>query len=106
MIRLNKVIVGGEPVGFEQSTGILHLAGADFSLEEWQELERVINKLYDRAGLLKVESKGDPNSGTSSFLTHNLRQILDRDEGVIKDPPFWLKSKYSGIITKERLWEL
>ena len=106
-VKLNNVIVGGEPVGFSESTGTLQLAGADFTFEEWQKLEKRINKLYERAGLLKRHKPAsDPHRGTSSFLTHNLRQILDRDLGIIKDPPFWLKGLFSGVITKERLWEL
>lgn len=106
-VTLNSVIVGGKPVGFEQSTGTLQLAGDDFNFEEWQKLEKRINKLYERAGMIKKHNgASDPHRGTSSFLTHNLKQILDRDLGIMKDPPFWLKAKYSGIITKERLWEL
>ncbi len=106
-IKLNSVIVGGEPVGFSESTGTLQLAGDDFTLEDWQKLEKRINKLYERAGLIKKHNgASDPNRGTSSFLTHNLKQILSRDEGIIKDPPFWLKGLFSGVVTKERLWEL
>ena len=106
-INLSKVIVGGEPVGFTRSTGILQLAGGDFTLKEWQELERRINLFFTRAGLLQDEKqRSDPNSGSSSFLTHNLRQILDREEGIIKNPPMWLRGLYSGVITKERLWEM
>jgi len=106
--KLTKVIVGGEPVGFTKSTGTLHLAGDDLTLEQWQELERRINLLYHRAGLLDSKKRvgADPNAGTSSFLTANLRQILNREEGLIKDPPWWLKGLYSGVITKERLWEM
>jgi len=108
-IMLAQVKVAGEPVGFTKSTGTLHLAGDDLTLEQWQELERRINLLFTRAGLQKAPRRDkarDPASGTSSFLTHNLKQILDRDKGIIKDPPFWLRWLYSGVITKERLWEL
>jgi hypothetical protein len=107
MIRLNNVIVGGMAVEFESSTATLSLAGDSFTLEKWQKLEKRINKFYERAGVLnRKNGQKDPNSGTSSFLTHNLRQILDRDMGIIQDPPFWLKGRYSGVITRERLWEL
>ena len=108
-IKLTKVVVGGEPVGFTKSTGTLHLAGSDYTLEQWQEIERRINLFYSRAGLITdpmKDKRRDPNAGTSSFLTANLRQILARDMGLIKDPPFWLRGLYSGVVTKERLSEL
>lgn len=108
-IQLNRVVVGSVPVGFTKSTGTLHLAGDNLQIEEWQELERRINLFFKRAGLQKEETKNkktDPASGTSSFLTHNLKQILSRDRGLIKSPPFFLKPFYGGIITKEDLWEL
>jgi len=105
-ISLPKVLVGGEPVGFTKSSGTLHLAGADLTLKEWQEIERRINLFYIRAGMITdpKKSKADPNSGTSSFLSANLKQILKREDGIIKDPPWWLKHLYSGVITKESLW--
>jgi len=107
-IQIHKTLVGGKPVGFTESTGTLHLAGDDLSLEEWQELEKRINLLFYRAGIIKdprKHSESDISSGTSSFLTANLRQILSRDKGIIKDPPFWLRGLYSGVITKEELWD-
>jgi len=101
-----RTLVGGEPVGFTESTGTLHLAGEDFSLEKWQELERRINLFFHRAGLLeKGKRQGDPASGSSSFLTANLKEILARETGIIKDPPILLRGLYSGVITKERLWQ-
>ena len=109
LIRLNDLKVGGKPVEFKVSTGTLCLAGDDLTLEQWQELERRLNLLFQRAGLIEDPKKNkskDPASGTSSFLTHNLKQILARDEGIIKDPPLWLKGFYSGVITKDKLWEL
>ena len=108
-IQLRGISLGGKPVGFTKSTGLIHLAGDDITVKQWQELERRINLLFTRAGLQKDPRKDkskDPNSGTSSFLTHNLKQILERDEGLIKEPPFFLKPFYSGVITKERLWRL
>ena len=106
MIKLNDVIVGGEPVGFEEPTGTLQLAGKDYQLEDWQALEKRLNLLFQRAGLLKLrDKKADPNSGTSSFLSANLKEILARDEGLIVNAPWWLRGKFSGVITKERLWE-
>jgi len=104
-IQLKKVLVGGKPVGWDNSTGTLHLAGEEVTLEQWQEIERRINLFYSRKGLIKDPRKNkgsDPNSGTSSFLTNNVRQILDREVGIMKNPPFWLKWLYSGVITKER----
>ena len=96
-------------MGFTKSTGTLQLAGDDFTVEQWQEMERRINLFFTRAGLQedpKKSKRNDPNAGTSSFLTANLRQILGREEGLIKDPPFWLKGLYSGVVTKERLWQV
>ena len=105
-VKLHRLLVGGEPVGFTESTGTLHLAGDDLTLEQWQELERRINLFYQRAGLIDEEKgRGDPNAGSSSFLTVNLKQILTRNEGIIKDPPFLLKGLYSGVITKDNLRE-
>lgn len=106
-IELRKLIVGGKPVGYTKSTGTLHLAGDELTLEQWQELERRANLFFERAGLIKAPHKGnDPNAGTSRFLTVNLKQILARDEGLIKDPPWWLKGLFSGVITKEQLWRI
>lgn len=105
-IKINDLVIGGEPVGFSESTGTLQLAGDDFTLEDWQKLEKRINKLFERAGLLQPKKKRiDPNGGASSFLSANLKEILGREDGLIKAPPFWLKGKYSGVITKEKLWE-
>jgi len=106
-IKLHKMLVGGKAVGFTKSTATLHLAGDDLTFEQWQELERRINLLFTREGKQKIAGKGgaDPNSGTSSFLTANLKQILARDVGIIKDPPFWLRGLFSGVITKENLRE-
>ena len=100
-VKLTKVIVGGEPVGFKKSTGLLHLAGSDYSLKEWQELERRVNLFFKRAELLIPETVSDHNAGSSSFLTTNVNQILKRTSGVIKNPPWWLRGLYSGVITKE-----
>ncbi len=100
-IELTKVLVGGKPVGFTKSTGTLQLGGTNFTLEEWQELERRANLFYERAGLITRGSGKDPNAGTSSFLTRNLKQILTRQRGVIKNPPIWLRWLYDGVITKE-----
>jgi len=106
-VQLRRTSVGGKPVGFTESTGTLHLAGDDLTLEQWQELERRINLFFQRAGLLDKEKRvGDPNSGSSSFLTANLKQILSRETGIIKDPPLWLRGLYSGVISKENLREL
>lgn len=106
-IKLHKVIVGGEPVGFTKSTGLLHLAGDNLTLEQWQEIERRVNLFFERAGLLNAPKKqSDPNSGTSSFLTNNLKQVLERDRGLIKDAPFPLNLIYDGVITKEGLCQL
>ncbi len=103
-VKLNDVIVGEKPVGFSESTGTLQLAGKDYGLKDWQELQRRINLLFQRAGLLKMrDKKADPNGGTSSFLSANLKEILKREDGLIQNAPFWLKGKYSGVITKERL---
>lgn len=104
--ELHNVVVGGLPVGFTKSTGKLHLAGDELTLEQWQEIERRVNLFFYRAGSLKdprKKSRDDPNSGTSSFLSANLREILRRDEGIIKNPPRGLKWLYSGVITKDRL---
>ena len=102
-VKLSRLIIGGEPVGFKKSTGLLHLAGDDLSLEQWQELERRVNLFFHRAGMLEVKRPADSNSGTSSFLTHNLKQILSRESGAIKRPPWWLRWLFDGVITKETL---
>lgn len=101
---LTKVLVGGKPVGFTKSTGLLHLAGEDVTYEQWQEISRRINLFFERNGQREKAKSKDPNAGTSSFLTRNLREILKRDCGVIKAPPAILKPFYSGVITKEDLW--
>jgi len=102
---LTKVIVGGEPVAFTKKSGTLHLGGEELTLKQWQEIERRINLFYIRAGMIKDPKKNraaDPNSGTSSFLTHNVQEVLRREVGTIQDPPWYLRGKYSGVITKER----
>ena len=103
---LTRVLVGGKPVGFTKSTGLLHLAGDDLTLEQWQELERRVNLFFHRNGQATVTSKGsDSNAGSSTFLTRNLREILARDIGLIAQPPWWLRWKYSAVVGKEILWE-
>lgn len=103
-VKLTDVIVGGVPVGFTKSTGTLHLAGGDLKMEQWQEIERRINLFFHRAGLLdKKRNQGDSAAGSSSFLTANLKQILKRDEGLIKEPPFWLRWYCNGVINKQEL---
>lgn len=108
-IALNKVKVGGEPVGYTKSTGTLHLAGEDLTFEQWQELERRVNLLFQRDGKAKPGRKNvqaDPAHGTSSFLSQNLKAILSRDKGKIKDAPWWLRWLYDAVITKQEYPEL
>ena len=104
-ITLTKVLVGGVPVGYTKSTGLLHLAGEDVTYEQWKEISRRINLFFERDGHREKAKTSDPNAGTSSFLTRNLREILKRDIGIIKDPPWYLKGRFSGVIGKESLWE-
>lgn len=105
-ISLTKVLVGGEPVGFTKSSGTLHLAGAELTLKEWQEIERRINLFYIREKMIPDPKKSkavDPNSGTSSFLSNNLQYILGNEDGIIRQPPLLLRGLYKAVVTKEKV---
>ena len=89
-------------MAYEKATGTLYLANEEITADEWHELAHRINTLVTgHAGIRKKRGDGDPNGGTSNFLTRNLTQILKRQRGVIKNPPFWFRVFYDGVITKE-----
>ena len=43
---------------------------------------------------------------TSSFLSHNLRTITELTYGRLKKAPWWLRGKYSHVVTYDELSSL
>ena len=102
MTVMKSVKVAGIPVGFDQEKKILQLAGDSMTVGEWEELRHRINTLVTgRAGLRGKERVGIPQ--ISPFVSENLDKINKMTKGRIIDPPFWLKSVYSAVITKDVL---
>ena len=103
-IDLPRLPVGGEPVGFTKSTGTVHLAGDDMTIEQWREVSRRIELLIDRDGAKQKERSRDPGSGASSFLTKNVQAIHKMPRGYLKKAPWWLRWLIDGIVTKEEYY--
>jgi hypothetical protein len=102
--------IGGQDVGFTPAERLMHIAGEDWTPEQWLALVDRVQKALEREGW--VEKKPlkdytvDPNSGTSSFLTRNVKKILRMNTGLIQPLPWylkWLSPKYQAIITREEL---
>ena len=98
---LTKFSIGGQPVSFEN--GHLCLAGEEVTPERWEQLKVRIDTLLRREGLLEPPKEAPRSLGSGRFLLNNLPIINTLKRGKIKQPPFWLKWLYDGVVTKEVL---
>jgi hypothetical protein len=106
-LSLNKLMVGGEPIGITRSTQLLDIAGEEWTLERWQDAVDRVNSMLIQERWIEDPSKNvkstDINAGSSSFLSNNVTEILIRTRGKIKRAPFWVRWAYDSVITKESL---
>lgn len=107
--------VAGEHTVFNSVEGTMSIAGTEFTALQWLEFQHRANLMFERAGKLqRVKPAGNPEiTGSSSFLTRNVRTILRLDRGMIQEIPApngpydedhiaWMKERYSMVITKEQ----
>lgn len=122
-VRLNDVLVGGQPVGYDIPAGILSIAGEEFTVDRWLETRRRIDMILKRtlspedwkalreklAWLGKrdrlpqeLRDYEQPAShAASSFLTRNLDIINSLDGGRLKKAPWWLRRFFPLVVAKE-----
>jgi hypothetical protein len=97
------MIVGGEPVAYNNEVHKLTIAGTEYDAYEWLELRHRIDQILERDGQIERVSpaKGEWDGSSTQFLTRNWRSVAKHHVGTWKRPPWWLRWLYSAVITKE-----
>ena len=106
MPTLTYVKVAGIPVAYDETTGILQVAGDKMTVDEWRELEHRINTLVTGKVALRNKQSHGALPNISPFIVANLPFINKLKHGLMKLPPFWLRPFYSAVITKEQLHDI
>ncbi len=102
--------IGGESIGLNRSEKTLQIAGEDWAVESWLKMVERVQRALEREGWVEKKAKPESpdvwNGRGSEFLDQNagkinMMNILNREKGLIKDAPFFLRPFYDGVITKE-----
>ena len=108
--ELTRYKIGGESIGFNRSEQTLQIAGEDWAVESWLKMVERVQTALEREGWTEKKTNQEKtdawNGRGSEFLDRNvgkinMMNILNREKGLIKDAPFFLKPFYDGVITKE-----
>lgn len=104
-IQLNGHVIGGEPIAYTHSTQTLHIADEDWPIERWLATVRRVQGVLEHAGVAEpARARGqDPNHGSSTFLSANVRAIISRERGRLRPAPWWLGWLFDAVVTKEEL---
>ena len=97
--------VGGQEIGFSRDDQKLHIAGDEYSVEDWQAIVDRVQTAMERKGWVDKPKKGagsPPWGGrSSSFLSANVTKIHQVEQGYLRRAPLWLRWLYPWIVTHE-----
>lgn len=102
-IGLTHLNIGGSPVVYNEETRKMEFGGESFDVWQWLELRHRLDLVYIRDRVLEKVSppRGNWDGTSSHFLTRNFRAISKQLVGTMKRAPWWLRWRYSSVITKE-----
>jgi hypothetical protein len=113
--------IGGEHIGFTRSTETVHIAGEEWSVEDWVAVVERIDSTLKQEGWVAKTKDGNPapwERSSNAFLIENLDKINKRDRGKIEEIQWvedrlswfvrWLFRRYiaphlDAVVTKEKL---
>ncbi len=99
--------LAGENIGVDTVEKALKIGGEPVTPERWVEIVAKVQRVMEHEGWVEKKGKFDNASSkwegaSSNFMANNIRSIIERTRGYIKDAPFWLRPFYSGVVTKEQ----